>query len=94
MTGKNCPNWGNAHFYDDCDLCPTFNECMEETLRRTQEANNMSVEEKLNKIFHYGVHKCDDCTIREGWYPTKQFCRICLEKLKPSRASDKLRKDE
>jgi len=36
MTGKNCPNWGNAQFYDDCDLCPTFNECMEETLRLKQ----------------------------------------------------------
>ena len=29
MTGKNCPQWGNAMFYDDCELCPTFNECME-----------------------------------------------------------------
>ena len=29
MTGKNCPQWGNALAYDDCEQCPTFNECME-----------------------------------------------------------------
>ena len=28
MTGKNCPQWGNALAYDDCEQCPTFNECM------------------------------------------------------------------
>jgi len=32
MTGKNCPEWGNAQAYDDCELCPTFNECMERTV--------------------------------------------------------------
>lgn len=47
----------------------------------------MSVEEKLNEIFHstYGVKKCEDCTIREGWYPTKFLCEICLTRIKPSR---------
>ncbi len=39
LTGTNCPEWGNAGAYEDCELCPTFNECMIQSSReRTNEA--------------------------------------------------------
>jgi len=28
-----CPQWGNADYYDDCELCPAYNACMEETIK-------------------------------------------------------------
>ncbi len=44
------------------------------------------VEQKLKEIFGgYEVKKCEDCTIREGWYPTVFFCKMCLKHIKPTR---------